>query len=277
MSNLTKQLKALKDYPQAGWVDASSNERGREVLMKAIGDHGKSQVDVPTSVVTYQGWVIMQAFTRPLTAGALVFVLLFGSWMTTAYAASESLPGDALYGLKIVTERLQVAVSSTERRAVLHTEFAQRRLDEVTRLQSEGSESLIPEAMEAFRQQMHDAQEGLRQLTDEGSVETLSIASTIGQKVGDLNDSLNSLGAVQDSSDEVDEARRVVREVSDSAVDTIVNIHEGQESEASKLALEQSFRSEYSALITRQAFDLGRISVIEEVLAAVEDSASVLG
>jgi len=245
--------------------------------MKAIGDHGDSQIDVPTSVVTYHGWMAMQAFTRPLTAGALVFVLLFGSWMTTAYAASSSLPGDTLYGLKLVTERVQVALSSTERQAVLHTEFAQRRLDEVTRLQSQGNSALIPEAMQAFRDQMYEAQEGLQQLKEEGSVETLAIASVIDQKVDSLNESLTSLEGASESTEEVDEAKKIVREVSDSAVNTIVDVHEEEETNASRWALEQSFRNEYAALIARQAFDLGRIAVIEQVLADHKDPASLLG
>jgi hypothetical protein len=277
VSKLTRQLTALKDHPQAGWESASANEHGREVLMNAIGGHVADQsIDAQDGVATYFSWNAIRMVTRPVTAGALVFVLLLGGWMTTAQAASVSLPGDTLYGLKLVTERVQVAISSAERRAVLHTEFAQRRLDEVTVLQSRGTSELVPETMEAFREQLQDAQEDLLQLKDEGSNETIAIASAIDQKVDDLHDSLASLEATQESVEEVDEAILAVREVSDSAVETIVDAHETEETEESIWALEQSFRSEYSALVSRQTFDAGRIVVIEQVLREIDDPSAIL-
>lgn len=276
MSNLTKQLKALKDHPQAGWASTSANDRGREVLMQAIGNQGSDSVVAQDGVASYFGWHVIQIMTRPVTAGALIFILLFGGWMTTVQAASSSLPGDTLYGLKLVTERAQLVISSAERRAVLHTEFAQRRLNEATVLQSRGSSELVPEAMEAFREQLHEAQEGLQQLKEEGNTETIAIASAIDQKVDDLNDSLTTLEGAQDTVGDVDESKQVAREVSDSAVETIVDVHEASETEESRWALEQSFRSEYAALVSRQSFDAGRIAVIEQVLVNIDDKEAVL-
>ncbi len=244
--------------------------------MQAIGNHGATDVVAQDGVASYFSWNAIQVMTRPVTAGALVFVLLFGGWMTTVQAASSSLPGDTLYGLKLVTERAQLAISSAERRAVLHTEFAQRRLNEATVLQSLGESELVPEAMEAFREQLHEAQEGLQQLKDEGNTDTIAIASAIDQKVDDLSDSLTTFENAQETVGEVDESKQVAREVSDSAVETIVDAHETEETEESKWALEQSFRSEYAALVSRQSFDAGRIAVIEQVLANVDDPAVLL-
>jgi hypothetical protein len=278
VSKLTKQLNSLKDHPQAGWVSSDTKDRGREVLMAAIGGDRPQVVEVENQegVASYYGWNAIRMFTRPVTAGALVFVLLFGGWFTTAHAASASLPGDTLYGLKLVTERAQLAVSSTERRAVLHTEFAQRRLEEVAVLQSRGDSVLVSQAMEAFRDELQGAQEELLILREDGNVETIAIASVIDQKVGDLNDSLTSLEGAEETIDDVDESKKVAREVSDSAVGTIVDAHEAGETEESKLALEQSFKNEYIALVSRQTFDAGRIAVIEQALKNVDDPSTVL-
>jgi len=159
---------------------------------------------------------------------------------------------------------------------VLHTEFAQRRLEEVAVLQSRGDSVLVSQAMEAFRDELQGAQEELLILREDGNVETIAIASVIDQKVGDLNDSLTSLEGAEETIDDVDESKKVAREVSDSAVGTIVDAHEAGETEESKLALEQSFKNEYIALVSRQTFDAGRIAVIEQALKNVDDPSTVL-
>ncbi len=66
---------------------------------------------------------------------AIAVPLVLGGWMTGVNAAMDSLPGDFLYRLKIAGERAQVAlVAGADKKLKLKTEFAGRRLEEVTKL-----------------------------------------------------------------------------------------------------------------------------------------------
>lgn len=271
MSNIIQQLKSLKDTPQAGGMSAAAQTRGRDQLMKAIGGHAP-QPEIEGAASGYVRWTLFKTALRPIGVGAAVFVLVLGGWMTTVRAASDSLPGDTLYGLKLVTERAQLAVSSLERRAVLHTEFAERRLEEVVALQARGQSSEVSEAMDAFRDQMTQAEEGLRQLKEEGDDDVVTIASAIDHQIDRLNDSLDSVVAsaseeeAEAVGDEVDEAREVADGVSDSAVETIVEVYESSESEVSASALSEAFKAQYNDIVARQTFNLGRVAVIEQTI-----------
>lgn len=66
----------------------------------------------------------------PVALVLLVALLMSGVWVSSAAAAS--LPGDVLYPLKRVTERVQLALTFSEmNRLWLHIQFAERRLAEV--------------------------------------------------------------------------------------------------------------------------------------------------
>lgn len=73
-------------------------------------------------------------------AGVLVFaVFLFGGLGTTAYAASSSLPGDALFPVKTAAETIQVRwTPGPSARARLYLAFAGQRLEEMQALIEEG-------------------------------------------------------------------------------------------------------------------------------------------
>ncbi len=66
----------------------------------------------------------------PVTLVLLVALLMSGVWVSSATAAS--LPGDVLYPLKRMTERVQLGLALSETgRIWLHIRFAERRLEEV--------------------------------------------------------------------------------------------------------------------------------------------------
>jgi hypothetical protein len=71
-----------------------------------------------------------------------MFVLLAGG---TAYASEASLPGDALYTVKIrVAEPIEVALATTpEKKAQVHADLAERRIKEATKLAV--AQTLTPE------------------------------------------------------------------------------------------------------------------------------------
>lgn len=94
------------------------------------------------------GWFVM--IRQPLYAALAVVFTLSASLGGVAYAAEGSLPGDALYGVKVsVTEPLRVALAgNAKEEAALEMSFAERRLTEAAALANEGR--LTPQAETAL-------------------------------------------------------------------------------------------------------------------------------
>jgi hypothetical protein len=87
-------------------------------------------------------WNPLGALPRPVVrlafAGAFAVALMVGG-LTSAAASGNSLPGDALYPIKLAAERAQLAVTfDPVARARLHAHFAEVRLGEATRLIAAG-------------------------------------------------------------------------------------------------------------------------------------------
>jgi hypothetical protein len=101
--------------------------------------------------------------------GLIVFgVFLAGGVGISAYAASVSLPGDAMYPLKTTLETVQIGITrNSEARARLYVELAARRLMEMQSLIKNGRYDGIPEAAAEFERDIQlalRAVEGLSQV-----------------------------------------------------------------------------------------------------------------
>lgn len=130
-------------------------------------------------------WVRMPAlaFARlgaPLIAG-LLLAFLVAAGGGVAYAAQDSLPGDALYGVKNALEQVQMALAaSDEARAELHMALAAKRVEEVQRAAAAGRGDAARAAAEGF-------------LSHVGQVETyVGSASASGKDVEALRERLQA-------------------------------------------------------------------------------------
>jgi len=89
----------------------------------------------------------------------VLFVLVAGG--STAAAASNSLPGEILYPVKLATERVQFAFTfSEEGTARLHAKFAGRRAEELARLAEAGNTDRVPGLVSRFEDHLEEI-EGL--------------------------------------------------------------------------------------------------------------------
>jgi hypothetical protein len=87
---------------------------------------------------------------------AAMFVVMWG--VGSAYAMAgvtrSALPGDALYPVKTTAEQVQLAITvSPTRRAELHAEFTQTRMQEIVTLAELQRYEALPEALEALEAQ----------------------------------------------------------------------------------------------------------------------------
>lgn len=265
------QLKKLKKNPEAGWASSDVHARTRHSLMKAIR-HAESAEGAEglRGGAAYYRWILGQFISKPVVAGAMAFVLICGGWMTSVNAASSSLPGDALYSLKLATERARIQLASSEHRAILHTEFAQRRYEEAVAISHTPEKAEFVEGtLNAFKEQIELANNQLQRLKDEGSDETIEVATKVDQKIGELNsviDGVASQSSNEESISKVADARETTQGAENAALDAIVDVHEHAEPANAKEELDELFQKELAELRTREAFDLGRLAVIRSTL-----------
>lgn len=244
----------------------------RRKLMEAIG----GDPDAPARAYTwseygeYYRYLYGPKFVRTFSGAVAGVVLLLGGWLTTVDAASKSLPGDPLYGLKIITEQAQLRIASLEQRAVLHTEFAERRLNEAVALQQEddASPAVVRQAMQAFKEEVVSASADLQELQQNANTNTVATATVVEEKLDQLDTVLDKAVAAADAeiSTDVQEAKDVSREVQSSAVSVIVDDHEAQETDRSQRELKELFLRDFGDIQARQSFDLHRIEVVRNAM-----------
>lgn len=256
MSDVISKLKSLKTNPKAGWISETSRDRSREILMSAIGQEEMSSNLVVASSTgsIFIRWAFFDFVSKPIAASAFIFVLVMGGWISTVNAASNSLPGDTLYTIKRVTEQTRLRMASLEDRAVLHTEFASRRLEEAAAMTKSGDpqkEEFVQGTYDEAKQEIALAQGDLKELSEAGSTEMVNIASVIDDKIAQMST--------------VSGLAQAAEEAGDAVVDVLVEAHE-QAPETSHVDITKLFRDQMEDLQKRQTFDLGRVAMIRQVL-----------
>ena len=271
-------LRKAKHLPQAGAVDAATHAAARAQLLSALPDA------VFESAPSSAGYVVgfMQSLVyKPVAATAAAFVFLAGGWMTTN-AAQSSLPGDTLYNVKLIAERAQLQLASLDRRAVLHTEFAGRRLEEVAALQraveQEPSRAqYISETVTAYQHEIASATTDLQTLQTQDQAQALSTAATVLDQVAVLAQNADELASVQEvgatsetqnaenSTDVAEQVTQTTEAIAEAATNVAIDAHEAAPTEESRREMENLFKNLLGSIETRRAMILHRITTIEQI------------
>ena len=113
--------------------------------------------------------------------------LLVASSGITVYASQNSLPQDALYPVKTVTENIQVALTvSSEAKAKLHLKLAERRIQEVVTESAEGR-TVSTSALEAAINQIDDAVQGVNNMPESKAKDLLvQLSQSTAERQADL-------------------------------------------------------------------------------------------
>lgn len=289
MKNLKNILAPLKDLPAYG---GQSSERANAIKERifsniakyesSLGRESAAFVDSPRSIKFDFGFYLLKSYvSTPVVASVLALVIVGSTGSATLAAAGRSLPGDTLYNVKIVSEQAQLKLSSLDKRAVLHTEFAGRRLQEATDLQTNASsnpetaalvESTLNAASLEIASAVADVQE-LQATTDDAQA-ALTVAATVQEKIDDLDDSISSAGELAETPAAVEEVANVqtaVDEASETATTVVVQAHESQPTALSEREVKAMFKRMMGELSGRQSFDEHRISTMKSVLSEKND------
>ena len=278
MTNLASQLRAAASQPKAGGFSVEQKLVAKRRMLTSIGaDLAESPVSLRTK---YLIWVSQSFISRPVTIGVAGVVLAVSGLMTTVQAAQQSVPGDSLYTVKLINEQAQLQLASLDRKAVLHTEFASNRLNEVTKLQSDSSitnTDLVTKTMNAYTSEVASANKNLQELQVSGNTATIATASQVQQNLASLNSSITATVTATSSPEEsaaVTSAQTTTQTVQDNSVAVAVQAHQDITTEQSTADLQAMFTSQFTAIGARKTFDLHRITMIRVALTA---NASVLG
>lgn len=271
MSDVLLQLKKLKNDPKAGAVSREHHEAAKKRLLAVIGEESGAAGEAPS----FATWFFGSFISKPVAAMATAFVLAIGS-LSTVNASSGSLPGDTLYSVKRITEQAQLRLASLDKRAVLHTEFAERRLKEATEIRQTTTDparlTLAKVAMEDYERELTQAGEDLKQLKGTvASTQTFAAVNDVQKKIESMQTVIDQNVAASTTVADGEEAlaaKQVTTEAQQVATTVAVEVHEEESSEMTTLEMKEMFRKELGDIEARQTFDEHRIETAKQVLKA---------
>ncbi len=138
---------------------------------------------------------------------AMVFVLasgmVFGGWITSVSASYNSLPGEALYSVKLATENMQTSLASKPKEVKLRTEFAARRVEEVKKIVKDNlpkKAQRVKEAVNHLKSNLETVKVGLEEMKKPADDKTsaaqaVEVARAVNEKTTEIQKSLEQTTA----------------------------------------------------------------------------------
>jgi len=233
---LVKLLSQSKNERRGGAPHEAWVKQNREILMMQV--RNTMDLRAKTSLGEkmrhlFDIFVPMEALAtagRAFAVFALVIGTVFGGGLVSAGAFRASGPGDSLYKMKLAVESVQLLLAPNEEyRTRLHTEFADRRLDEIAKL-AEGTSSDHGEAVKVlalFSTQVEALKSGLERLRSEDPAGVSESAKLLERKMAVYQSVLAKAGASLPPSAKHEVARTmdVLDSVAISAMAVIVENH----------------------------------------------------
>jgi hypothetical protein len=232
-ADLIKKLKGLKRLE----VRTEWKKSNREFLMSEIKSTmpaANEKWALELSKIIFP-WKVMKLAARPALALVSVLALVLGSGLSVS-ASQLALPGDALYGLKIASEKVQVALTFDKKEsAKMHVELAGKRINEIKKIKentdsNEKKVQKINVAMDKFKEEISTVQNKLENLNKESSAEaTVEVAQIVDNKTAeyqkDLVTATNELPELNDATQNISQSLDLADKTSDAALALVVEKH----------------------------------------------------
>ncbi len=180
---LRDQERGIK--PDAAWVSATREQLLMQVR-NSMPTPEAAQKNRATIAAAYPS--LMKLARGPVLAVVLIIAVLLGGSLVSVRAADRSLPGDALYALKLVTEQTRIALESTTSGKVkLKAEYTKRRVEDLRYIVTEpvsDKEVRISKAADILKQDLHTLKE---QLTEVQNASDPTVAREVAETVKALD------------------------------------------------------------------------------------------
>ena len=176
--------------------DEEKKEVFRNILLSKFGQ--SADFKATKAVHFFNPFQSMPKFT----ASFIAFTLIFSGFSGAAYASQNSLPGETLYGVKLLTEKTKVALTQDEiNRAVLYLELAQKRLSELEELSGENASQdpvLVSKVLRHYKEHLSKSEEALNLNTSHPKSEELAVIIS--------EESAQNQGAIANLSNKLDKS-----------------------------------------------------------------------
>lgn len=211
---------------------------------------------------------IVYHVVRPVAVCALVAAVATSGWIASVSATQDSLPGELGYGVKMATEKTQLAVasmiSSDDKEAQMHMELASKRAKEIKQVVKENknnSNKNVQVAMVDLEKSIQVVEQKIKTVGESQPEKVLEVSKNVTEKTKEIKESLKE---VEVSSPEVDveNIKKITNEVSLAAVEKVV-----QKKEEGKVEISEE---EVKKLVNDQ------IEIINNEVGAVQQKAEVV-
>ena len=194
----------------------------------------------------------------------LTLIFVGGPWLMIK-ASQASLPGEALYSVKKISEEVQTTVASKNTKAKLQVEFAGRRLEELSKITGD---SFTPEEktekakkiVNDFKNQLAGASLHVSKISKEEAV-------VVAKKTKKLREELNRTKEEVPSEvqTELAEAEKVIEEINHQILTVLVKESQESAEGAATTTLDKEI------LIFLEETDSGTMTTTEEVINEVKE------
>lgn len=238
MNDIIKKIRLLREIEP----DGAFKETNRKILMMQIKntlDSGavKTNNALFETFKVFFPWQMLKTAFRPVLAVILIFGLILGSGLSVS-AAESSLPGDALYPLKIATEKIQVSLTfKEEKKTEMLVELAGKRINEVTKIKDKtespaAKSQKINIAVNKFKTEIENVKINLEMLDKKVEPQkVVEVAKIIDTKANEYQETLqktiNDLEApVKESvAVQINDGLDSAEKIGDKALGVIINKH----------------------------------------------------
>lgn len=278
--DLIKKLEGFSDHDYFGATTEDNLKGGWRQVAFMIGadpemkPHRYSWRDF----ASYYSYLFRSSVVRPVAIGLSAFVIMIGGWAGMVSASFDTVPGDALYPVKIANERAQLVMTlSGEKKVKLHVEFASRRLDEVITLASvvdDGErDEQVKVAIESFTKEIEAASQQIDEIKVDDLDAAAELAKMMDRKVDEYEAAIKTSEtelATEENLANVGEAKDAMDSADNKAVEVLVESHETAQAEETADDLENRFQKDLVEITTRLNLSESRLINVEGVLAEYE-------
>ncbi len=249
--NIIQNLKKIKSLESVGKPDALWLAENRRILMMQINPQNKK---TEYNVYQYYYEFVLSSLRQQILRPALMAMLVVGAYFgytATIMSAKASLPGETLYPIKVLTEKVQLATTvSDESKVKLKMTFVSRRGDELQQLakktinepqNKEKNTEAIASTVKKITEEVKEVQKHLDKIEKASSVsDIIDTAKVVDEKslkvekdIINANISLDN-EVKKDVAKDVKEAIAETGAVGSQALKAIVNKKEEQKSNNSE-------------------------------------------
>jgi hypothetical protein len=176
----------------------------------------------------------------------LVIGTVFGGGLVSAGVYGNAAPGDTFYSLKTAMETVQLTLAPNEEYKIqLHAEFADRRMDELSRLAENGPDrrQYVPQVLAAFERDVLALQTGLEKTKTDFPASAADVAKLLERKMAVYQNLLRKAGNLlaPDHAAAVAASRDLVDGATIKAMAVLVEKHLAGDEHASKNVVVSKF------------------------------------